>query len=553
MSRSRLGAGGLHGTWRVLAFALRRDRVRLLVWLAVIALVWVAFTAELAVMQDEGQLAERALVLRGPAMIMMTGPGYGLDDYTVGAALAEEVTLWFAGALAVLSILEVVRHTRAEEESGRAELIRAAPVGRHAAAAGALPLVTGAQAAIAAVGAAVVVSVGDVAIPDALALTGGLALVGVLFAAVALAACQLVEHGRTATGLSLAVFGAAFALRAIGDAQQSPATGDAQTSWLSWLSRIAWVQQTRAFVDLRVWPLWLIVAATAVALACAMALAARRDFGAGVLPARAGRASARAWLAGPLALAARSQGAGLAWTTLGLGLLWLGSGTVIGSLDDIRQLLEENPLYAAVLGEGDLQNAFFALLVLLAAVGAAAWGVASVGRLRAEETAGRTEVVLATPVARWRWIGAQLVVSAAGTALLLLSGAVLLWAGARLAASADAPAWQDVLALGAAHLPGALAIVVLAAALYAWLPRVGWLAWLPVAWAIVVGMFADLFDLPDAARAVSPFWWAPNPLTGDDPAGGDVGAAAAVTAVCGVVAVVLALALWGFRRRGVPA
>ena len=158
MSRSRLGAGGLHGTWRVLAFALRRDRVRLLVWLAVIALVWVAFTAELAVMQDEGQLAERALVLRGPAMIMMTGPGYGLDDYTVGAALAEEVTLWFAGALAVLSILEVVRHTRAEEESGRAELIRAAPVGRHAAAAGALLLVTGAQAAIAAVGAAVVVN-----------------------------------------------------------------------------------------------------------------------------------------------------------------------------------------------------------------------------------------------------------------------------------------------------------------------------------------------------------------------------------------------------------
>ncbi|WP_261164765.1 ABC transporter permease [Microbacterium sp. Marseille-Q6965] len=543
---------GLEGTGRMLRLALRRDRVRLAVWLAVIAACWAAFVGELALLEEEGTLADRALLLRSPAMIMMTGPGYGLDDYTLGAALATEVTVWVAAALAVLSILEVVRHTRAEEESGRAELLRAAPVGRHAAAAAALLLAAIAQAAIALASTAVIVGLGHVALPDTLALTGGLALLGLAFAGIALAAAQLVEHTRTAVGLSLAAFGTAFALRAIGDAQQSPATGSADTSWLSWLSPIAWVQQTRAFSDVRWWPLGLLVAVTTAALVAAHALSARRDFGAGILPSRPGRAHASPLLASPTGLAWRAQRAGLSWTLLGLGLLWLGSGTVMGSLGDVREMLQENPLYAAVLG-ADIVDGFFALLALLVAIGAAAWGVASIGRLHAEEASGRTEAALATRVSRVRWLAGQFVVTAAGVAALGLSGAALLWVGAAASGTTDLPGAGELIALGAAHLPAIAVAVGVAAAAYAWLPRIAWIAWVPVLWGVMTGMFSGLFDLPDAARALSPFWWAPNPLTGAGGADDQVAAAPALWGLSAVAVALIALAAWGFRRRGVPA
>ena len=62
---------------------------------------------------------------------MMSGPGYGLDDYTLGAMITNEMVLWLAVPAAMMSIFLVVRHTRAEEETGRAELVRSA-VGRPA-------------------------------------------------------------------------------------------------------------------------------------------------------------------------------------------------------------------------------------------------------------------------------------------------------------------------------------------------------------------------------------------------------------------------------------
>ena len=51
--------------------------------------------------------------------------------------MANEGITWVVLALAI-TILHVVRHTRAEEESGRSELLRAAIVGRHGSAMAAL-------------------------------------------------------------------------------------------------------------------------------------------------------------------------------------------------------------------------------------------------------------------------------------------------------------------------------------------------------------------------------------------------------------------------------
>jgi len=529
----------LAGTGQLFRFMLRRDRVRLAVWTAGVAALYAASLGEYVLLaEDPAAMEARAVLMQTPAMITMAGPGYGLDSYTTGAAIANELVLWLVLTLSVLSILTVVRHTRAEEESGRSELLRAGAVGRNAPSVAAMLLVVTVQAVIALVTGAIVASVGQVPVGDSFAMTGGIALAALVFGATALVASQVTEHSRGATGLALGALGAAFAARALGDVQEP------QGSALSWVSPIAWVQQTRAFVDLRLWPLGLCVAAIVVLLLLAGFLASRRDFGAGLVAARPGRADARESLRGPFALAWRQQRAGLLWTSLGLGAMWLATGSVISALPDMVDSLASNPIYASILGEGDLVRAFLWIIGLYAALGAAGYGVAAALRTRTEEQQGRAEYALSTPVSRARWLGAGLTVAGIGTAVVLISGVLALWVGAA-ASGVDDPSFTDLATLAAVYLPALAVLLGLAAALYAWVPRLTPVMWAMFAYLFVVGMFADLLHLPDWARGISPFWWVPDTLTGDVDAGHVVG-------LCVVAVVLVLIALVGFRRRDIP-
>lgn len=526
------------GTGTLLRFMLRRDRMRILWWTLGIAALYAGAAGEYLSLDDPAARSARAVLVSSPAMVSMSGPGYGLDDYTPGAAVANELILWVVLAAAVMSILQVVRHTRAEEENGSAELVRAGTVGRHAASVAALLLVVVMNAAVALASGAVLAAQGLDA-GQAFAMTSAIALGALVFGAVALVAAQAHEHGRGAVGLSLAVLGAAFLLRALGDVQER------HGSALSWLSPIAWVQQTRVFVDLRWWPLGLCAAAGVLLLAVAARLAARRDVGAGLLAVRPGRRDARATLTGPLPLAWLQQRASLGWTTLGLGAMWLASGTIIRQVPTMLDAIQGNPLYDALLGTGeDMVRTFLGIFGLYIAVGAAAFGVAATLRARSEEEAGRTEVALAAPVSRYRWLAAPLTLALVGAVVVQLTGALALWAGAA-STGYDALDVGEYLRLGAAYLPALGVLVGFAAALHAWLPRGTGLAWALLGYVFVVGMFADLFGLPGWARRISPFWWVGNPALGDVEA-------ARLGGLAGVAAVLFLLAFAGFRRRDVP-
>lgn len=63
-------------------------------------------------------------------MISMLGPGYGLDNYHLGAIMAHQMLLFTALAAAVMNIMLTIRHTRRDEELGRVEVIRSLPVGQ---------------------------------------------------------------------------------------------------------------------------------------------------------------------------------------------------------------------------------------------------------------------------------------------------------------------------------------------------------------------------------------------------------------------------------------
>ena len=396
----------LEGTGTLVRFALRRDRIRLPVWVAVaVALVAEQSLGSQTIYVSPAALAAyRATVGSSAAAIAFSGPPVGLT--TVAGAVAFEISASVMIVAALMAMFTVGRHTRADEEAGRTELVRAARVGRHA------PLLAAAIVSALAC-AAMALGIGVVATATGLPAGGSFLLgaavgaCGLVFTGVAALAAQVSESTRSAYGLVGAVLGVAFLLRAL---------GDIEGSGLVWASPMGWAQAVHPYSDNRWWPLLVCVVATAALLAGAVALLDHRDLGAGLLAARPGAAGAGRMLGSPLGLAIRLQRAALFAWAVSLGLL----GAVYGGLGDTVQTLFENNPQAQTFFPGasaaGLVDAYLATIFSIQALLAAAYAVSSVLRARSEEAAGRAEPILATATSRASWLGSHVTVALLGSA-----------------------------------------------------------------------------------------------------------------------------------------
>ena len=207
----------------------------------------------------------------------------------------------FLGLVGVclMTVLQVVRHTRAEEEEGRAELVRAGVVGRDAALAATM-LVTGAAALLVGAGQAVATAAGAGAGRGRAAVRrlGRRPRAGVRRRSrCAPRRCSPTPGRRAASALAL--FGVAYVVRG---------AGDVQDNGLVWLSPIGWSQATHATgADATWWPLLVPVVVTALLVGLAAWLQRQRDEGAGLVAGRPGRAEAARSLGGAFGLALRTQ------------------------------------------------------------------------------------------------------------------------------------------------------------------------------------------------------------------------------------------------------
>ena len=472
----------------------------------------------------------------------MTNPGMRLVGLASGASiggyamLRGYVTLAVLGAL--MSTFAVVRHTRQGEETGRAELVGAAVVGRHAGLAAALIVTVGADAVLAVLLGLAMIATGQ---PAGGSFTAGLAVgaVGVAFAGVAAVTTQLTTSTRGASGLAGVVLGAAFLTSGVGNmAGHVDASGlRVDSAWPAWLSPIGWGQQMRPFGGDHRWPLGL---AAALFLACtgtAVLLAARRDVGQGMLPQRRGRAQASRALRSPLGLAWRLQrGALLGWAVgmLGFGLVL---GGIIGQVKDMTGAALD--WYTKVGGTDRILDAYRASIIEMAGMAVAIYAVQVLLRMRAEEADGPLEPVLATAVSRPRWAAGHAVTALLGATALLL----LFATGTGLAAGGvlGDPAGQVRTLIGASlvQLPGILMIGAVVIAAVGLLPRLaGGMSWALLMASILLGpMFGPTLKLPQWAQDLSPFTHIPKA-----PA---VPATATATPILALTAVVAAFALTG--------
>lgn len=523
----------LTGTRHLVRLILRQDRIRLPLWmLALVGLVYGSAEAVASTYATPEEIQSYATTMgSSPAAIAMAGPPVALD--TIGGILVNETQLTAFIGVALMAVFLVVRHTRAEEELGRTELLRSGVLGRHAPLAATLVVVCLAGALTGAGVAASVLSL-DVPTGGAVLYGAAVACVGVVFAAIAAVTAQLAAHARAARGLALVALAVSFLLRAIGDVQHS---------WLSWLSPIGWSQQVSAFGEPRWWPLVLSLVLAAAAVVGAAALANHRDVGSGILAARPGPAHAARSLSGPLGLAWRLQRGSILGWSVGVFL----GGVAFGSFSrEVSAMVEDNPElaeYFAQAGQADLVTSFLASALLILNLIAPGFAISSALRLRAEETSGRLESVLGTSVSRWRWLAGGLMVTSAGTTVVVASAGV----GVGLAhglVTGDLDAVAELLGHALVYLPAVLTLAAFAVLLFGWIPRLAPVAWAGLALCFVLGYLGPLLSPPAWLQRVSPF--SHTPLV---PVERVEAAPLLVIAACAVLGV--ALGGVGLRRRDV--
>lgn len=553
-ARSLTGGGGRHestrgaagmfaGTGRLVRLALRRDRVQLPVWLLALTGVVAASASSIqGLYQTEQERLAYAMSNAGSAVSRVFNGA--VADPSVGSITATETYGFTAVLVALMSIMAVVRHTRQNEETGRAELVGAAVVGRYAMLTAALVVAVLANAVLALLMAGTLVAIG---LPAAGSAGFGLALggAGIAFAGVAAVTAQLSESARGANGLAGAMLGLAFLVRGIGDMLGEPTPdGTSVTSlWPSWLSPVGWGQQLHPYAGGRWWVLALYPVFFAALVWTAYRLTDHRDVGTGMMPVRRGPAVASRTLLSPLGLAWRLQRGVLLGWSVGVAIMAVTMGSLGREAEELLATSDELKEYFAQIGGGgaNMVDAYFAAFMGIFGIVIAGYTVQALLRIRAEET-GPLEAVLATAVSRPRWMLSHITCAMLGTVALLL----LLGLGTALShgmASGDFSQTLELLGAALAQAPAALVLAGLVVLTLGALPR--WavaLSWTALVACLLISQLGPLLELPQPVMNVSPFSHVPY-LPVADPA------ATPLVALLAVAAALTGLGIGAFRRR----
>lgn len=532
----------LAGTGLVARLALRRSRWFWLVWLLALGAMMPATVSAYHQLMPDTEAGRGTLVAlaANPTMRAMLGPPF--DLLQPGSFTMWRVGTFVAAAAAMMAALGVIRATRAEEEAGRLELLRAGAIGRRAPLAGAIVVALGACLLL---GIVITASMASAAppLPGALAAGLGIGLTGAVWAGVGAVCAQLSESARTARFFAVGSLGLAYVLRAVVDG--SPA--DSPLAGLGWLSPVQWAALTRPYADERWWVLLLPAVATVLLVALAFVLEARRDHGSGLRAARPGPREGSPRLNGVEALVWRLERGGAIGWLVGMSLFAVAIGSLAGTVD---QMVTDNAQIADMFrrmgGGGEvLRDAFYGAMLGIVVVIIALYGAGVLLRLRAEQEAGHVELLGSTATSRSRLFAARVVPAFLLATLVLLVTAVGI-ALPQAISTGDAGVVARIVGAAMGFAPGIWLTLGLGAALLGLAPRLAPLVWLVLGWSLFVTWVGALLNLPDAVLKATPFAFLPHlPVEPMD--------WTPWLAQTGLAAVLVVAGWWGWQRRDISA
>ena len=492
----------LNQTWSLVSFIIRRDRLRIPLWLIGITVITlmipIAFDDMYASQQERDTMAE---TMKNPAMIAMVGPA-DFDNYTTGVMTAHNMVLFTAVVVGLMSILLVTRHTRSDEEEGRIEMIRSLPVGRLANINATLIVLAVVNILLALLNGFGLYALGieSMNLEGSLLYGATLGATGILFAGVTAVFAQLSESARGTISYSIAFLLIAYILRAVGDVSNET---------LSLISPLGWVTQTEIYANNLWWPVILLVGVAIILFFLANYLNAIRDLEAGFIQVKPGKKHASNLLQTPLGHALRLQRTTIISWAIGMFVLGISYGSVMG---DLESFFEGNEMLEQLLmaEEGySLTEQFLPMLLLVMAILTTVPPIMSVNRLLGEEKKNRIEHFLARAVSRTQLIGSYLLIGVINGFVMLSLTAIGLWLAA-------ASVMDDVFAFGTiyggimAYYPALLVMIGVAICLIGCLPRFTSFVWVYVVYSFLVLYLGGLLDIPEWIGKISPFGYIPK-------------------------------------------
>lgn len=530
----------LCGLGPTLCLSIRRDWVFWALWVFMLMLMMPLTLTQYDKIIPSGTDAQSTItpLVNNPTLLALLGPA---DDLSTKGAFVFWRSGGFATVIAgMMAGFGIVRSTRAEEEAGRLELVRAGRVDLHAPLAAAIITALGACLILGILNMGALIALG---LPVAGSIAAGLALTlnGALFVGVGATFAQVFDSAKEVRWWTIGVgLGGMFLLRAIFDGAGPKST---LMKW-HWAVPLEWVMLAQPYSRNRWWVFLLPLALSCALIGLAFWLEARRDLGAGLRAPGIGPATASVMLPSPIGLSWRLQRTGIIGWTIGLLL----TSVMIGAIGiQVGSVFTDNPQMAQIVehmgGTSNLVVAFN--LGMLGIIGAviAAMSVSILGALRHEESCGHVELLLSTPMRRTQLICAYLLWGTLVPGLLLVTCASALV----LPQVLSTHQWDDLATYagtGLALLPGLLLVAGVAAALLGLWPGGFALSWVLVGWSVFLTWFGAVFSLPEWALKMEPWGYLTKPPR--DPMDWKPFVVEAV-----VAAALVLIGIWGYRRRDI--
>jgi polyether ionophore transport system permease protein len=337
------------------------------------------------------------------------------------------------------------------------------------------------------------------------------------FVAIAALASQAMPTRARAAALAAGAFGAAFLLRAAGDAA-------ARVHFLADLSPLGWVEQLHALGRPQL--AWLLPIAVLIAacIGATLLIAARRDLGASLVAGTDTAEPRLALLGSPLGIGVRlSWQATIRWLAAVVvagvlyGALARSAGQAFATSGSLRRL-SGDLTHAAASGLVSMgARAYAGIIFLLLATLLMAFAASAVGRLREDEAEGYLDNIVVRPVSRQRWLTGRAALMLAVIVVAALLAGTVFWVAA--AAEHTGLGLGQLVEASLNSAAPSVALAGLGILLLGFAPRlVTAVCWAIVAWGFMVALLGEVIPVNHwivdtsllhhiaLAPAVSPDW-----------------------------------------------